>query len=585
VFQKRGVFVPAAAAILGAAVAAAVVWNLVPEPPPGRVQRYSIVLPTGQELSGLDRTAIAISPDGTNLAYNANGQLYLRPLDELEARSLDGTRGATNVFFSPDGKWIGFVASGILQKLAVGGGSPFVLCDASDNVVGASWGDDGTILLADILRGVYRVSAAGGEPRQIAAADPGRFSNGPLMLPGSRAFLYTMGGFDYDVDSQTFVQSFDTGEKRLLFEGGTDVRYLSTGHLVYLRRGVLLAAPFDIDRLEVVGTPVAVAQGVLHDPMGAGAAQFGVSNDGTLVTLSGPLQQRRLVWMDRRGTVEPLPLSEATYVAPALSPSGEKIAMMIRDQSGIDIWVYDLDREALTKLTFSGDNGFPIWSPDGERVVFGRFGSHADQPYGIFSVPADGHAPPEPLTSGEFLQFPTSYSPDSVVLAFNQPSSTTGDVYVLRTGKSSPEPLLATPFVEGGVRFSPDGRWIAYFSNESGRGEVYVRSFPEGSSRQQISTSGGDLPTWNLQGGELFYKEGNRMMVVAVETGATFRAGKPSPLFETPGEVFSGLGSYDVSPDGQRFLLTAPGQNARKTERIDVVVNWFVELKRKFPAK
>ena len=174
------------------------------------------------------------------------------------------------------------------------------------------------------------------------------------MLPGNRGFLYAVGGLDFDVDSQIFVQFFETAEKRMLFQPGTDVHYLPTGHLVYILRGVLFAAPFDIDRLEVLGTPVPVAEGVLHDPTGAGAAQFSVSNDGTLVTISGALQQRRLVWMDRRGKVDPLPLPEATYVDISLSPSGRQLAMMIRDQGGMDIWVYDLDRESLTKLTFTG---------------------------------------------------------------------------------------------------------------------------------------------------------------------------------------------------------------------------------------
>ncbi len=425
--QKRGVFGLAVAALLSAVVAAAVVWNLRPEPPPGRVQRYSIVLPPEQVLSRLDRTAIAISPDGTNLVYNANGQLYLRPMDALEARPIEGTRGAIQVFFSPDGTWIGFVANGKLQKVAVGGGAPIALCDASGNVGGASWGDNGTILFADLLRGIYQVSDNGGEPRQIVADDPGRFLNVPLMLPGSRAFLYTVGGFDYDVDSLTFVQSFEAGEKRLLFQRGTDVRYLKTGHLVYIRGGALLAAPFDIDRLELLSAPIPVAEGVLHDPLGAGAAQVSVSNDGILVTLSSVLEKRRPIWKDRQGNVDPLPVPEATYAGFALSPSGRQVAMTIRDSGGLDIWVYDLEREALTKLTFTGDNAFPVWSPDGDRVVFARVGTT----YGMFSVLADGHVEPEPLTRAGLLQVPISYSPDGLVLAFNQVSSS-GDVYVLR---------------------------------------------------------------------------------------------------------------------------------------------------------
>ena len=352
------------------------------------------------------------------------------------------------------------------------------------------------------------------------------------MLPGSRAFLYTVGGFDFDLDSQIFVQFVETAERRMLFQRGTDVHYLPTGHLVYIRRSVLFAAPFDIDRLEVLGTPVPVAEGVLHDADGRWEPHSSAFRTTALsLPSAAALQQRRLVWMDRKGKVDPLPLPEATYDDIDLSPNGRELAMMIRDQGGMDIWVYDLDRESLTKLTFSGDNFSPVWSPDGNRVVFGLARSTDRQPYGILSVLADGHAEPEPLTSAELLLVPRSYSPDGLILAFHQVSSTS-DIYVLRAGEPSPEPFLATPFDEGGPRFSPDGRWIAYHSNESGRGEIYVRSFPEGSGRQQVSTNGGDYAAWNPEGGELFYKEGNRIMVVDVETGAAFRAGKPRVLFE-----------------------------------------------------
>ena len=308
----------------------------------------------------------------------------------------------------------------------------------------------------------------------------------------------------------------------MLFQRGTDVRYLPTGHLVYIRRGVLFVAPFDIERLEVLGTPVAVAEGVMHFPTGTGAAQFSVSGDGTLVTITG-LARRRLVWMDRRGQIAPLPLPEASYGSPALSPDGRQVALMIREQTGTDIWVYDLEREALTKLTFTGDNYNPIWSPDGKRVLFVRYGPSKSEPPGIFSVAANGGSPPERLTTGDSFQNPEGYSPDGLVLLFILEAATS-DIYVLRAGESSPVPFLATPFGEWQARFSPDGRWIAYASNDTGRFEVYVRSFPEGSGRQQVSISGGDQPTWNPKGGELFYIEGNRMMAVDVETvSAPFR--------------------------------------------------------------
>jgi dipeptidyl aminopeptidase/acylaminoacyl peptidase len=398
------------------------------------------------------------------------------------------------------------------------------------------------------------------------------------MLPGSRDFLYTVGGFDYDVDSQIFLQSFETGERRVLLQPGTDVHYLPTGHLVYIRGGALLAASFDLDRLEVLGNPIPAAEGVMHDPLGDGAAQFSVSDDGTLVTITGTLLERRLVWMDREGRAEPLPLAEASYGQLALSPDGRQLAMGIRDQGSMDIWIYDLEREALTKLTFTGDTFFPIWSSDGKRVIFAQTGLSQGQPYGIFSVPADGSAPPARLTTHDWSQVPTGYSPDGQVLAFSRlGADTLWDLYVLRAGESSPEPFLTTPFNEGNARFSPDGRWIANFSYESERREVYVRSFPEGSSRQQISTNGGGEAMWNPKGGELFYVEGNRMMTVDVETGGTFRASKPRVLFE--GRLTGG--QFAVSPDGQRFLLTAPSEKASASGRIDVVVNWFEVVKQR----
>jgi serine/threonine-protein kinase len=575
--RRRGLLL-AATWMLSVIAAAFIAWNLRPETAPTRVQRYSIALPEGQKLSQLGQTAIAISPDGRDLVYIANGQLFLRPIDQPEARPLDGTSGAMNIFFSPDSKWIGFVASGKLQKVPLQGGSPIVLCDGSNFVAGASWGDDDTILFAENQRGIYRVPASGGEPELMVAVDPGQFATGPRMLPGSRAFLYTIGGIDYDVDSQIFVRTLATGEKRTLLHPGTDVRYLETGYLVYMRGGNLLAAPFDLGRLVVVGDPAVVAERVIHDPTGTGLGQFGVSDDGTLVTITGATE-RRLVWVDRQGRVDPIPLPKGTYEGLALSPDGRRLAMLVREPSGLDIWVYDLEREVSTKLTLNGFSWAPIWSPGGDRVVFSQI-----QPPGLFSVASDGGSPPERLTTGE-SQVPTGYSPDGSVLAFGQMSPTGSDIYLLRTGEPSPTPFLVNPFDEGAARFSPDGRWIAHESSDSGRREIYVRSFPEGSGRQQISSNGGDQPMWNPRGGELFYREGDRMMVVDVETGARFRAGKPRVLFESRSvRGIDGPGRFAVSPDGQSFLLTAPSEDA-PASRIDVTVNWYQELLEKVPVK
>jgi Tol biopolymer transport system component len=257
--------------------------------------------------------------------------------------------------------------------------------------------------------------------------------------------------------------------------------------------------------------------------------------------------------------------------------------MMIREQAGMDIWVYDLEREALTKLTFTGANYNPIWAPDGKRVLFWGEGLIKGEPPGIFSVAVDGSSSPKRVTTSDSFQNPQGYSPDGLVLMFILETATS-DIYVVRAGESSPEPFLATPFGEWQARFSPDGRWIAYASNETGRFEVYVRSFPEGSGRQQISTSGGDQPMWNPKGSELFYIEGNRMMVVDVETvSAPFRVSKPRVLYESLFLNEAAL-RFAVSPDGERFLLTAPRENSPASGQINIVVNWFEVVRQRVPA-
>ena len=259
--------------------------------------------------------------------------------------------------------------------------------------------------------------------------------------------------------------------------------------------------------------------------------------------------------------------------------------MNVIDESGVsDLWIYDIEREALSKLTFSGDNIFAVWTPDGQRVTFS-----SGAIWNMFSVLADGSAEPERLTTNDYLQVPTSWSPDGSVLAYQQVTEVdTGDIYLLSAqGDGSPQTFLSTPFVEREARFSPDGRWLAYRSDESGQDEVYVRSFPDGGGRQQISTNGGAQPMWAPNGGELFYKEGDRMMVVDIQTDPTFRASKPRLLYESrfPERVPGDPARFAVTADAQRFLTIVPSDESSAPDvKIVVVLNWFEELKRLVPT-
>ena len=397
--------------------------------------------------------------------------------------------------------------------------------------------------------------------------------------------------------SRIEVRSLETGERRVLIQGGTDARYALTGHLVYAQAGTLgtlLAVPFDLARLEVTGAPVPIVEGVLQSPV-EGLAQFSFSNLGTLVYVPGGIQEGfTLVWVDRQGAVEPLGAPPHPYRNVRLSPDGRRVAVTIGlGTDNADVWVYDISRHTLTRLTFEERNDHPIWTPDGMRVTFRSGPIGRGGPENLFWKPADGSSAEERLTTSENIQSPTSWSSDGQVLAFyerpfGEGFSTTGrDIWVLPLeGERKPRPFLQTPFNEGGAVFSPDGRWLAYVSDESGRYEVYVQPFPGPGGKWQISTEGGREPAWARDGRELFYRNGNQMMAVDITTEPTFSAGTPRLLFEETyrmGDLFRT--DYDVTPDGQRFVMVQTSEQQQESStQINVVLNWFEELKRLVPT-
>jgi serine/threonine protein kinase/Tol biopolymer transport system component len=574
-----------------AAAASLTTWNLKPSPPQ-LVSRFTITLPPGQQLAGLGSgPAAALSPDGTHLVYvvaqGSTQQLYLRAIDSLEARPIPGTEGAVNPFFSPDGQWLGFFATGKLKKISVSGGTAVTLGDAA-SANGANWGSQGIIAFAPAtVSALQQVPDAGGTPHPLTRFEKSDVSHRwPEFLPGGKAVLFSSGnhGIDFS-NAQVVVQTVGASERRNLIQGGTNPRYAPSGHLVYAQGGSLMAVPFDPQRLQLTGTAVPVVEGVLQSTF-SGAAQYSISATGSLVYIPGGVQssQNNLVWVTRTGAEQRLAAPAHAYLFPRLSPDGRRVAVGIAEQE-TQTWLYDLSRETLTRFTFVGSaNQNGTWTPDGKRIAFN---SNKEGPQNPFWQLADGSGGLERLTTSEYANIPMSWSPDGQLLAFTEVNPTTGiDIWVLRMSDRKSQPFLRTPFNESAPRFSPDGHWLAYISDESGRFEIYVQPYPGPGGKWQISTEGGTEPVWNPNGRELFYRSGGKMMAVDIATQPGFTVGKPRMLFDGPySPTALTTPNYDVSADGQRFLMLKPSEQAPSAPtQINVVLNWFEELKQKVPT-
>jgi len=589
----------ASVAMVAAIVAGFAVWTLKPSPTPQPVSRFTITLPPGQQLAGMDAgPAVALTPDGSHLAYVATQggtqQIYLRAMDSLDARPVSGTEGAVEPFFSPDGQWLGFFADGKLRKISVNGGASVILGDAR-LLRGASWDSQGTITFSPWNGSTLeQVPDREGTPKPLTRFVKGESSHRwPELLPGGKAVLFAAGTAAGRVSNlRIALQSLATGERRDVIQEGTQPRYARSGHLIYAQGESLIAVPFDPKRLEIAGAAVPVEEGVLQSTA-TGAAQYSLSATGSLVYVPGrEITGRKLVWVSRNGTEQPLSAPVRKYATPRLSPDGGRVAVTVDDQVR-QVWLYDLSRETLTRLTFEGSiSAVPVWTPDGKRIAFQ---SNKEGPLNIFWQLADGSGGLERLTASEHLNAPTSFSPDGQLLAFIEVAPATGiDNWILRLSDPSPgsgqvrksQPFMRTPFNEAAPRFSPDGHWMAYVSDESGRYEVFVQPYPGPGGKWQISTEGGTEPVWNPTGREIFYRTGDKMMSVDIATKPGFTAGKPRMLFQGPYTPTEGtVPWYDISPDGQRFLMVKPSDPAGAAPtQINVVLNWFEELKQKVPT-
>jgi serine/threonine protein kinase len=491
----------AVAVVLTAIIIGLAVWKLKPSEP-RKVTRFSYELPKDQQFGNLMQHAIAVSPDGRQFVYSTDAGLCLHSMDDTNARLLLETGGTQQQpFFSPDGKWIGFFSSpdNKLKKIATSGGTPVTLTDVDGLTGSGNWNADGTILYTPAGKGIMRVSANGGTAEQIIKQpEDDRSIVNPQILPDGKSVLFTgLRG----MDGKIMVQSLKSGERKELFEGFS-AKYLPTGHIVYESANSLFAVRFDINALKVIGGPISVVEGVL----GGVESQYAVSDSGTLLYISGaafgtleemlglprPSNQRTLVWVDRKRKEEPLAAQSNNYRSPTISPDGTKVAMTIGySGESADIWIWDILRETMTRLTFNEMSEYPLWSLDGQRVASWSFDNET-----VYWKAADGTGVDEKLGSvPNRALIPCSWSSDGKTLVTKEGTPTTSS----NIGSISMEDdhklgaLLQEKYDEDQPEISPDGRWMAYMSNESGKREIYVRPFPDvNKGRWQISTAGGD---------------------------------------------------------------------------------------------
>jgi DNA-binding winged helix-turn-helix (wHTH) protein/Tol biopolymer transport system component len=536
---------------------------------------------------------LALAPDGRRLVYSGKRagkyQLFLRAFDQPESTPLTGTENGVGPFFSPDGQWVGFYSDGTLKKVSLAGGQPVVIGGQADDAQGASWGEDGTIIYTRrFFEGLWRISAAGGQAEVLTQLDRTRGERShlwPEILPGGEAVLFTIWyGGDIE-DAQLSVLSLKTGEKRILGKGAGQAHYLPTGHLAYVGQNSLRVVPFDLRRLTTDGPSVVLPEGVAFNPI-SGAAHFVCSRTGMLVYLPKHTQNadHQLVWVDRRGQAQPLLEKTAGFVTPRLSLDGTRLAVTMPGRTA-ELWVYELAGGAFKRLTFEKVNLAPVWTPDSRRIIFSSDAGGA--PLNLYWKAADGSGAVERLTQSNNLQFAGGCTPDGRLLVFAEVDpETRWDIWMLdlNTPERRPQPLLKTKLDEAQPALSPDGRWLAYTAKEHGQWQIYVQPFPSLDGKWQVSTEGGQQPIWSRTGKELYYRTGDRVMMVALDTFTGFKAAQPQPLFtgDFRQEPITLLPSYDVAPDGQRFVMVRGGQESGAT-RLNVVLGWFADLQSRLP--
>ena len=563
-------------------------WS-APSPAPA-VVRFAISPPENTTFAATGASVpfvqLAVSPDGRRVAFVASAPgwrpaLWIRALDAMQPQMLGGTEDATYPFWSPDSRFVGFFAQNMLKKIDVAGNVPQVLCDVRGDSRGGTWNRDDVIVFAPTTAsGLFQVAAAGGMPSPLLPLREGEFSyRWPWFLPDGRRFLfYIRAGA---AQRGVYLGSLDDKTTTRVLDAPFAATYSPPGYLLTVSDRALLAHPFDDRLMRVAGNPVRIAEHV--GGSSTQMASFSASANGVLVYAGGLTASSRLEWYDRQGRALGAATDVGDYGNFRLSPDGRHVAASRSDEQTIsgDLWLLEFSRGVPARFTFdSANDTAPIWSPDGNRIVF-----RSDRAGGnfLFEKPTAGSEPERPLGTFD-APFPTDWSPDGKFVLYHFPAAGGSyDVNVFALAKGAkPEPFASSPFTEIDGRFSADGRWIAYSSDESGRMEVYVQPFPRSGSKWQVSTGGGSEPHWRRDGKELFYLAPDRkIMAVAVRGESTFESEAPRALFQTrvsfPGSIYRM--NYDVTGDGARFLVNTlvegPGSSP-----INVVVNWPAGLKK-----
>lgn len=554
-------------------------------------------LPTGQQFTNAGRQLLAISPDGKKFVYVANNRLYVKDASEKDGRDArpitDSSAGVTNPIFSPDGKFIAFwnQSDQSLKRVSIDGGTPQIICQA-ENPFGMSWTTDDQIVFGQGANGIRRVKATGGTAETIVTVKPGELAHGPVMLPGG-GLLYTLAsttpgpapGTVWD-NAKIVVQSLQSNERKTLIEGGSDARYSPTGHIVYAVRGRLLSVAFDAARQEVTGKPVVLVEGVRNAGGNTGTTQFSFSDTGSLVYISAATAtaqvQSQMAFVDLNGNIKPLRKVPSSIFGPRISPDGKRVAY----RDGAAVWIADLSSEAPPRRLTTEPGEAPIWSPDGDRIVYI---SIYDGREALFSRRSDGSGSPELLV--DRARAPESWSAVNQAISFITlvgPAGDAGDydiwTYSLQTKKATPL-IVIPPSAQSGSRFSPDGKWMAYESNESGRAQIYVEPYPRTGQRFQITKGGGARPLWAPDSSRLYFDNNalNPTQInyvnVRLQPEFTFTGLQSLPVsgFVQPSGTIRR--QYDITPDGQQFLMTfaSPAQQPQ----IEMVSNWFDQLRQR----
>src|SRR5215471_17535225 len=523
------------------------------------VVRLVYTIPSNQLPSAPQRNRLAISPDGSKIVYAANERLYVRPLDSLEAVELAGTEGAMGPFFSPDGQWVGFLSRPHLKKVSINGGAAIPICPVADPI-GASWGPDNTILIGGVYAGILKVSANGGNPEIVVPPSASLSYLHPQFLPDGKSFLFQRGRpGNYD-QNELVMRSLDKDDETVVLRGGYDYQYLKSGYLLAAQgsrnqRLDLSVMGFDATARAVVGNPVTAVRNV-RDTSAGSSSNFAVSDLGTLIYLSAPAGDgsgTKLAAVDRSGKSSFLPTEARDYSDPRVSPNGRFLALHLQGDQN-DVWVADVERGALTRISFNdGEDETPAWSPDSSSVAWASSRSNLNR--GVFRRPADGSGSEELIWSLDKHCHVRDWSSDgkTLVIEILDPN-TSGDIWRLSLeGTPTASPFLQSSFNERNSRLSPDGKWLAYVSDESGRDEVYVQAFPQGGSKLQVTSSGGDQPVWSRDGNKLLIRAAGSIQEVAFRPGSPASIGAMTSLFKDHFESpqAGGHTGYDVFPDGR----------------------------------